>query len=192
MTAKELSLISTGDLPQDPFLPVEGPYGPSFLDTEACVCAWRNLPAGSNPAWQCLGNSTQGVYTVSTGKWFNALGGGGGGAVNGSVSDASHPPDTTRPLVFDPGAGALQSAGDEKSLSVYDKACTGHNQTTFSTAFYRAAAELAAGDTPVDAAPCFRPGAIPAQIQSVDSWQKDGCNPGFLCTSCLAALSTSI
>lgn len=74
-------------------------------------------------------------------------------------------------------------ANTKTNLDVFSKACTGKNQTTFTTAYYRAVREIADNKLPVDAAPCYRPGAVPLQIQSADSWVKDGCNLGFLCKS---------
>ncbi|KAI1073440.1 hypothetical protein F5B20DRAFT_567004 [Whalleya microplaca] len=169
--------------PQDPYLPQNEPQGPSFLDTEACLCALRGpeTVSGSNAAWECIGNQTQGVYFVTTGKWFNSLQ--SGGSIQGlPIYDASNGPDTSRDLMWSPESNSLVDA-DPNSLSVWDRHCTGKNQTTFSTAFYRAAASLAANDTPVDAAPCWRPGAVPIQIQDVDNWQENGCSKGFHCAN---------
>ncbi|KAK8085368.1 hypothetical protein PG997_006639 [Apiospora hydei] len=168
-----LSWVSAGDLPQDPYFPQFPPKGPAFLDTEACLCALRpadpTRPTGV--AWQCIGNQTQGVYNVTTGKWFAPLH--DGAKVGARIDDASNGPNTAKPLRWD---------GNNKSffphdgtLGVYDEACTGQNQTTFSTAFYRAAEQQKDKKPMVDAAPCWRKGAVPMQIQTVESWQKDGC-----------------
>lgn len=177
--------LSLKSLPQDPFLPIEGPFGPTFLDTEACVCALRATPGGDTVGWQCLGNSTQGVYTTTGGKWFDAQTGGQAG-VNGSVSDATNPPDMGKPQFYDSSRRQfVQIGADTKTnLDIFSTACTGENQTTFSTAFYRAAAQLDQNKIPDDALPCYRPGAIPMQIQEAESWIKDGCNLGFLCMPC--------
>ncbi|KAK2609186.1 hypothetical protein QQS21_002268 [Conoideocrella luteorostrata] len=185
MTSRpQLQQFSLKSLPQDPFLPIQGPFGPSFLDTEACICALQATPGRDAVGWQCLGNSTQGVYTTTGGKWFHPQGRPAGG-VNGSVSDASSPPDTSKPQFFDSSSRQFVSIGaDTKTnLDIYSRACTGKNQTTFSTAFYRAAAQLDENKVPIDAAPCYRPGAIPLQIQEAESWTKDGCNLGFLCAN---------
>lgn len=175
-----LNELSVASLPQDPFLPVDGPFGPAFLDTEACICALRRAPLQNQVGWQCLGNKTELVYTTTRGKWFPATG--GSINVNSSVSDAQNPPDTTRPQVFDITKGAFQSIGsNDTRLDIFSNACTGQNQTTFSTAYYRSVTALANNAVPVDAAPCFRPGAVPLQIQAADDWLQSGCLPGFLC-----------
>ncbi|KAK7931561.1 hypothetical protein PG985_002273 [Apiospora marii] len=173
-----LSLVKANDLPQDPYFPQYPPTGPAFLDTEACLCALRRPePKSSNVAWHCIGNQTQGVYKVTTGKWFAALH--EEAQAGGRVDDASNGPDTAKALRWDGGSEPFSPADD--TLGPYDKACTGHNQTTFSTAFYRAAEEQRNNKTMVDAAPCWREGAVPIQIQTLKSWQDHGCSEGFLC-----------
>lgn len=141
-----------GSFPQDPYYPQSTPQGPTFLDTQACVCALQDGP-GQNIAeakWQCIGNQTDGVYVTTGGKWFN--GANGGSAVDLPIYDASNPPDTNTPLSYNPDSGSLEAV-DLTRLNVWDKACTGTNETTFSTAFYRAAAELSRDEKPVDGAP---------------------------------------
>ncbi|TRX90889.1 hypothetical protein FHL15_008293 [Xylaria flabelliformis] len=178
------------DAPQDPFLPREQNYGPSFLDNNACLCALRQPEQGNGNgannevAWQCIGNQTQGVYQVTTGKWFQSLH--GGHNISLPIYDASNGPDTSKALLWDAGNNNFTSADPDKlsRLTPYDVACTGVNQTTFSTAFYGAFAEKEAGDTPIAAAPCWRPGgAVPVQIQDVTSWTTTGCPLGFLCAN---------
>ncbi|KAI1748612.1 hypothetical protein F4782DRAFT_550609 [Xylaria castorea] len=176
--------------PQDPFLPREPSYGPSFLDSSACLCALRqveqggddddNGTQGNGAAWQCIGNQTQRVYEVTTGKWFESLH--GGQKVDLPIYDASNGPDTSKALTWDTGNNTFADA-DLKELSLYDGACTGINQTTFSTAFYGALAEKEAGNTPVSAAPCWRPGGVPIEIQDATSWSATGCPLGFLCAN---------
>ncbi|KAI3330280.1 hypothetical protein F4824DRAFT_479508 [Ustulina deusta] len=174
--------------PQDPFLPRESNYGPSFLDSSACLCALRPVEQddnrtranNNNAAWQCIGNQTQGVYEVATGKWFESLH--GGAKVNLPVYDASNGPDTSQALTWDTRKSTLVDA-DLESLTPYDRACTGVNQTTFSTTFYRAIAEKEAGDDPVSAASCWRPDGVSVEIQNVTSWSATGCPLGFLCTN---------
>ncbi|KAI1741595.1 hypothetical protein F4680DRAFT_447061 [Xylaria scruposa] len=178
------------DAPQDPFLPREQNYGPSFLDNNACLCALRQPEQGNSNAkgnqvaWQCIGNQTQGVYEVTTGKWFESLH--GGHDINLPIYDASNSPDTSKALIWDASNSNFTNADPDKlsQLTPYDVACTGINQTTFSTAFYGAFAEQQANDTPVSAAPCWRPGgAVPVQIQDVTSWTATGCPLGFLCAN---------
>lgn len=71
---------------------------------------------------------------------------------------------------------------DPSALSVYDAACTGNNQTTFSTALYRAVSEKENSETMIDAMPCWGgPTAVPMQIMGLEEWQGAGCNEGFLC-----------
>ncbi|KAI1329472.1 hypothetical protein F5Y16DRAFT_366093 [Xylariaceae sp. FL0255] len=201
------------DLPDDPYLPREDFYGPSFLDTGACICSLQ--PAGGpgtrlevddtgnldNPisitssaddlsqwggsnttaAWQCIGNQTEGVYVTTTGKWFNSLH--GGNNYNLSIYDDSNGPKLDEDFIWDNKTKALVQA-NPSDFSIYDNACTGKNQTTFSTAFYRAYAEIQANSTPVDAAPCWHPGgALPIQIVNASSWESDGCPQGFLCAN---------
>ncbi|KAI3321370.1 hypothetical protein HD806DRAFT_546726 [Xylariaceae sp. AK1471] len=173
--------------PQDPFLPRESEYGPSFLDSSACLCALQQVEEGDgqraengDAAWQCIGNQTQGVYEVTTGKWFKSLH--GGSRTNFPIYDASNGPDTDKALTWDDGKNTFVDA-DLNGLTPYDKACTGVNQTTFSTAFYGVLAEKARGDTPVSAAPCWLPGGVPVEIQNATSWASTGCPTGFLCTN---------
>ncbi|KAI0477195.1 hypothetical protein GGR56DRAFT_393755 [Xylariaceae sp. FL0804] len=202
------------DEPQDPFLPREDSYGPSFLDTGACLCSLRSTgPEGgddtdstdgsqdsvdagntdgkrsrssriterdSTVAWQCIGNQTQGVYTVTTGKWFNPVS--KGGNANGPIYAGSNGPELANALQWNSTSNSLVVA-DESELTAWDRACTGVNETTFSTAFYRAFAEQNASQTPVDGAPCWYAGAIPIGIQNLTSWQSDGCPQGFLCAN---------
>ncbi|KAI1850301.1 hypothetical protein JX266_004159 [Neoarthrinium moseri] len=190
--ANILSLVNTADAPQDPYLPYSDPDGPSFLDTGACVCALQvvegsNVEENSkngNTAWQCIGNQTQGVYEVKTGKWFNSIGGTNLDPTTLPIYDAAHGPDISKTLAWDDGKKQLVEATDLGKLSIYDQACTAKNETTFSTAFYRAADQIAKDQTPVDAAPCWRPGgALPVRIQTPESWRDAGCNEGFLCTN---------
>ncbi|KAI1363422.1 hypothetical protein F5Y08DRAFT_309687 [Xylaria arbuscula] len=187
--------------PQNPYLPRESEYGPSFLDSSACLCSLRQVEQDSlsddvsddttddagddlkratkaDAAWQCIGNQTQGVYEVTTGKWFESLH--GGSEVDLPVYDASNGPNTDKALTWDDDKNAFMDA-DLDSLTVYDRVCTAVNQTTFSTSFYRALAEREAGDDPIDAASCWRPGSIPIEIQDVTSWTDTGCPSGFLC-----------
>ncbi|KAI1175188.1 hypothetical protein F4777DRAFT_338443 [Nemania sp. FL0916] len=178
------------EAPQDPFLPRESSYGPSFLDDSACLCVLR-LPvaeqtgnskrADSNDAaWQCIGNQTQGAYKVTTGKWFESLH--GGRQVRLPINDASNGPATDKALSWDTGENTFVDV-DENKLTPYDRACTGVNDTIFSTAFYGAVAEKEAGDQLVSAAPCWQPGGVPVGIQDVASWESTGCPTGFLCAN---------
>ncbi|KAI1380182.1 hypothetical protein F4677DRAFT_252994 [Hypoxylon crocopeplum] len=170
-------------IPQDPFLPQGVPDGPVFLDTQACLCALRGTQDINNSlaSWQCIGNQTQGVYRVTTGKWFNNLG-------NGSLQDnlhmwdASGAPDTSKALMFNDKKNSLVDAVSSE-LSVWDQACTGENHTAFSTSYYGSIKAIQNGDLPIDAVPCWRPGAVPIQIQNVTNWNVNGCNEGFLCTN---------
>ncbi|KAI1482254.1 hypothetical protein F4774DRAFT_335343 [Daldinia eschscholtzii] len=170
-------------VPQDPFFPQEPARGPLFLDTQACLCALQRTTTSSesNIAWQCIGNQTQGVYNVTTGKWFNSV---GPSKIPEEllISDATNHPDTSKSFMLDNSTHALIDL-DPSKLSVWDQACTGENHTSFSTSYYRAAAEIDRDETPVDAAPCWRPGALPITIQNASSWETQGCNEGFLCTN---------
>ncbi|KAH9886556.1 hypothetical protein F4778DRAFT_471367 [Xylariomycetidae sp. FL2044] len=169
--------INAKDLPQDPYLPQEDSYGPSFLDTNACLCSLRQPTKDGTVAWQCIGNQTD----PTNGKWYNSLH--GGNNVDLPIEDASNPPDTGKTLRWNAGSQTLIDMDQNhlNDLTPFDKACTGINQTTMSTSFYRAFAANEAGTTPYDAAPCWRPSAIPLTIQNVTSWESKGCGEGFLC-----------
>lgn len=195
--------------PANPFLPRESDYGPSFLDTSACLCSLRKVEqngvgdevgddisdeTGDDrkratkdvAAWQCIGNQTQGVYEVTTGKWFENLQ--GGSDVNLPIYDDSNDPKVDKALTWDEDKNDFVDA-DLDSLSLYDRACTAINQTTFSTSFYRVLAEQEAGEDPIDAASCWRSGSVPVEIQNVTSWSDTGCPSGFLCSSTLSISS---
>lgn len=171
---------------QDPFYPVDAVDGPRFLDTEACLCQLRPEPVkGGTVWWQCVGN--QFTITDTGGKWFQAKNVDGlkldTNSTLGPIYDASYPPDSAEGFEWDDNQQQLTITGDRTpGLSVWDTACTAENNTLFSTTLYRAAAEKQANQTPVDAAPCWRPGAIPIQIQDYKDWQEHGCKDGFLCT----------
>ncbi|KAK0634223.1 hypothetical protein B0T14DRAFT_416812 [Immersiella caudata] len=166
--------------PQDPLLPQQLPIaGPTFIDTGGCMC---QLQAGAGPelAWRCIGNQTEAVVQDTSGKWFKT-------AYSKTEIDRLTRPldDNSTPPMTDTfhrhaGDGEELVPGDE-GLDVWDMACTAENHTTFSTSWYRAAAQMERGERPVDAAPCWRPDTIPVQIQSVTDWLEYGCTPGFLC-----------
>ncbi|KAJ1337339.1 ATP-binding cassette subfamily G (WHITE) member 2 [Microdochium nivale] len=180
--------IDASYLPQDPFLPQYPVQGPSFLDSEACLCALRSPPPSSTnsntdtntqSAWQCIGNQTQGVYAVNSGKWFLPRDT-TSTTIDGPVWDASNPPATSRALTYT--SGALRDANLD-SLSIFDRFCTAQNRSSFSTSFYQAADRLSRDELPIEQLPCYRPGAFPMQMQTVASWADKGCNEGFLCTN---------
>ena len=200
-TTAEIPLVSmldsslrSGEL-QDPFIPVDDVESPRFLDTEACLCRLRSEPSkGDTVWWQCVGNQFN--ITNTGGKWFQAKNVDGikldANSTLGPSYDASYPPDLAQGFEWDDSQNQLTVLGDKKpGLSVWDVACTAKNNTLFSTALYRAAAEIQANQTPVDAAPCWRPGAVPIQIQSFEDWQENGCKEGFLCMYIYDALLTT-
>ncbi|KAF6839303.1 hypothetical protein CMUS01_04338 [Colletotrichum musicola] len=173
--------LTAGMLPQDPYIPGDDPKGPSFVDTGACLCALRTTTdTGSfGTAWHCIGNQTQGVYSSTGGRWFNPVNA-GDSSVEGPVNDDSNPPNTDKSFRWT--AGSLtELMSDENSFSAYDRACTGKNDTVFSTAFYESWAALEKDEDPIAAVPCLRVGAVPIQIQTVEGWEEFGCSPGFLC-----------
>ncbi|KAK4235565.1 putative white-brown complex protein 30 [Achaetomium macrosporum] len=178
--------------PQVPFLPLRRPIGPSFLDTEACLCNRQPrpgtpvTPADGTPEflWRCVGDRTEGANTATTGKWFRPRHDDKGELSDMTripVNDAANPPDTSVSLQWDSVSGSLVPGSG--NLSVWDRACTGENHTAFSTSFYRATNQIERGEAPVDAAPCWRLGAVPLQIQNVSHWEANGCLPGFLCAN---------
>lgn len=176
------------EAPQDPFFPVETPPGPAFLDTAACLCAYRETPVSdsSDGAWECIGNQfDEDINNTTRGKWFrpahNTTITTASAQEDSAIWDASNPPDTTKPLLYDPEEDVLVDV-NSNALTVYDAACTGQNQTRFSTAFYRAVSEKEHNETMIDAMPCWKgPTAVPMQIMGLDEWQSAGCNEGFLC-----------
>jgi len=182
--------VDDAKVPQQPFLAGDRPRGPTFLDTTACLCSLRALPGLDNiakantnfndgqAAWQCIGNQTQGVYNVTTGKWYEAKN--AKGSLNLPMEDASNPP-VGEDLVWNSKSRTLEPLKDKNTLTVYDRDCTGTNRSSFSTSFYRATNQLLNDQLPIDAAPCWRPGALPLQLQNVSSWQSEGCKEGFLC-----------
>jgi len=174
--------LTASNLPQDPYYPQITPQGPSFLDTGACLCALQKTPTAKSKTalWHCIGNQTQNVYTTRTGKWFRTIH--GGTKIHGPIDDASNGPQIEKTFIWD--SGSFKQSSSVDSLSLYDRACTGINQTTFSTAFYRAAQEIADNQDAVDAAPCWRQGAFPIQLQDVTEWAEYGCREGFLCRLC--------
>lgn len=184
MTSTSFTTSSDGS-PQNPFLPRYVPEGPSFLDTGACLCALQPIPDDANDlaAWQCIGNQTEGVYNVTSGKWFNTLH--GGSKVNLPIYDASNGPDPSKTLRWDDQQDGLVAASDEKQFNDYDLACTAVNQTAYSASFYGAAAQIAKNQMPTSAALCYQAGAVPIQIHNLTYWEEHGCSDGFLCQSLL-------
>ncbi|KAK3485376.1 uncharacterized protein B0T23DRAFT_46526 [Neurospora hispaniola] len=180
------SSIRSGVL-QDPFVPVDNADGPRFLDTEACLCQLRPEPVkGDTVWWQCVGNQFN--ITDTGGKWFQARNVDAleleANNTLGPIYDASYAPDSSQGFEWDDSQKQLTITGDRTpGLNVWDTACTAENNTLFSTTLYRAAAEIRANQTPVDAAPCWRPGAVPIQIQDYENWQEHGCKDGFLCSN---------
>ncbi|KAK3496165.1 hypothetical protein B0T13DRAFT_279784 [Neurospora crassa] len=192
-TPNEIDLSSILDssihrgLFQDPFVPVDNADGPRFLDTEACLCQLRKEPVkGDTVWWQCVGNQFN--ITDTGGKWFQARNVDALELVAnntlGPIYDASYPPDSSQGFEWDDSQQQLTITGKRTpGLNVWDTACTAENNTLFSTTLYRAAAEIRANQTPADAAPCWRPGAVPIQIQDYENWQEHGCKDGFLCSN---------
>ena len=177
--------LSTELAPQDPYLPQVEPQGPTFLDTEACLCALRETPETkkNDGIWHCIGNQTENVYGAISGKWFRTSR--GGSKIDGPMNNAYNTPNGPD-LAWD--ANSKSFSDDIGKLSIRDRYCTGSNQTIMSTAFYRAVGELQRNETPIDAFPCWRPGALPVQIQNQSQWLADGCHPGFLCALDVARL----
>lgn len=174
------------DAPQDPFYPVNIPSGPAFLDTEACLCAYRQSPvAGTDEAaWECVGNQFQQDITETvTGKWFRASQNATTTSTSSPLWDPSNPPDTTGALMYDESSNELIPF-NPAAHSPWDNACTGLNQTIFSTAFYRAVHEKQTNQPMLSALPCYRgTTALPMQIMNLTTWQDTGCPPGYLCAN---------
>ncbi|MDI1493480.1 MAG: hypothetical protein OHK93_005270 [Ramalina farinacea] len=171
---------------QDPFLPQWPSQGPIFLDTGACICALREPPPDNDQnkmQWRCQGNATDNIYIGNGGKWY-APDHDISDTKSLPVEDGSDPPKTDATFISQ-GKGGLVDLGtvNPDPLSLQDQACTGLNQTSFSTSYYRAGVELAANQTPVAAAPCYLAGAIPIKLQNETSWLDEGCHQGFFCES---------
>ncbi|PNH48022.1 hypothetical protein VD0004_g343 [Verticillium dahliae] len=174
------TFLTTIGQPQAPLLPRVQAEGPTFVDTQACICSLRTTPGQDGAAgWRCLGNRTEEMYLTNDGKWFNAQN--DAATLDGPIHDATNPPDTTKALMWADDKSELVPITGNNDLPVYDQTCSGTNHTTFSTSYYRAAAQLERDEAPVDGAPCFRPGAVSVQIQTIDEWQEHGCAEGFLC-----------
>ena len=185
--SENLEDFAKASLPQDPFLPEKPLLGPAFLDTEACLCVLRGTPDQSvnEPLWQCVGDQRS-TYNTRLGKWFRPQG--SGANIKGAVDDASNPPDTSKPLQWEGTNGALIPLPSNGSLSGTDGFCTGVNNTDFSKRIYESEEQLQSKQYPTSGAPCLRPGAVPIQIQTLQSWNQDGCSPGFLCESMVSCL----
>ena len=179
-------LSSSGYVPENPFLPQWVAEGPVFLDTNACICALQNPPDKnrSSQVWECQGNATSNPYISTSGKWFDTAN--ANGNVSAALNDASNPPLTDDPLVILGNSTLVPLASiNPNPLSVFDQACTGINRTNFTTSYYRAKHELDHKQAPIDAAPCWREGAIPIGLTKASSWQNEtgyfGCKEGFFC-----------
>ncbi|KDN59896.1 hypothetical protein CSUB01_10867 [Colletotrichum sublineola] len=177
--SRQIYGLSANDIPQNPFYPQADPQGPSFLDTAGCLCALQPTSAGglSEPAWQCIGDQSNGVYTTKDGRWFKTLN--GVGNANGTIYDSSNPPDIQKPMRWL--SGALKDSPGNDGLTAHNAACNGKNNTRYSTSFYEASEQIDAGQYPLSGAPCLRGKAVPIEIQSLEGWQAQGCRPGFLC-----------
>ncbi len=190
------NLFGSFNAPQDPFLPRWVAQGPVFLDTNACICALQSaLHNTTSQVWECLGNATSNPYMSTSGKWFPTAS--GVGNVTAALNGASNPPLTDRPLVATNDTTLVPLASvNPNPLSIFDQACTGLNRTNFTTSYYRATDEIAKQETPVDGAPCFRPGAVPIPIAGVSSWQNEtgffGCKEGFFCKYFIAAQGSDL
>ena len=171
-------------IPTDIFFPNYPTLGPQYLDDGGCLCALRDSPDRHSTAWRCFGNHTLDAYTGSGGQWFNirdpqadwrAL----------SINDAGNPPDLPDPMIEptpQTDAALVPLKGiSPNPLNIYDKACSGRNQSQWTTVYYRAEEQKNASQVPIAAAPCYQPGAVPIQIQNVTSWLQDGCLSGFYC-----------
>ncbi|KAL9058237.1 MAG: hypothetical protein Q9162_001836 [Coniocarpon cinnabarinum] len=171
-------------IPTDIFLPNQPPAGPTFIDEGGCLCALRGAPDGQSTAWRCFGNHSLDAYTGSSGQWFN-IPNAQTAWLNLPLNDSSNPPDVSNPMVEAPGQtnGSLTPLPGVQPdpLNVYDQACSGRNQSSWTTSYYEAEYELLNNQTPVAAAPCYLRGALPIQIQNVTSWQEHGCLDGFYC-----------
>lgn len=182
-TASDLP-VSSSYLPQDPFVPRFTATGPVFLDTGACVCALRDFPDQGNAtiAWRCQGSGHSSIYAGTTGKWFLPSSEESSN-VTSAIDDASSPPDTNNAQVASNDSLSLipLSSANQNRLSIYDKGCTGVNETTFSTAYNRAAIETQNQQRPIDAAPCWREGALPIPLMKAEQWQPNECASGFFC-----------
>ena len=154
------------------YFPIDPPAGPDFMDTEQCHCALTSLSdTQSRAAWRCMGNQTGNIYQGSTGKWFWPVDNGTIFQPNVTMdSDSSNPPDLKSEFTQQP-----------NSLSVFDNACNGINNTAMSAALYQGRAEAAAGKLPISIAPCWRPGVAPLGIEDLTTWQQQNCSLGFYC-----------
>ncbi|KAK3377140.1 hypothetical protein B0T24DRAFT_701328 [Lasiosphaeria ovina] len=193
---------STASLPQDPFLPQQEPLVPTFLDTQGCLCQMQTDPSSADDSgldpdadkktflWQCVGNQTGAATMEPSGKWYktrDSAEGTDADLFRLPVNSAAHPLDAATPMTWDLQSKSFVKLSDgnnkDSRLSVWDAACTGENRTEFSTSFYQANEQLESNQDPTAAAPCWRSGAVPVQIQNVSDWQTTGCLEGFMCVN---------
>ncbi|KAH7313876.1 hypothetical protein B0I35DRAFT_355760 [Stachybotrys elegans] len=182
---------SFGPLPQNPFYPRLILTEPAFLDTSACRCTLELADfqaaedeAETQAAWRCVGDPDHPPYQQNGfGKWYKARN--GGTAVTGRINDNSNPPLPDERFLYDSGRRLLVRERDYRGnpLEGWDQACTGRNHSSFSTSYYQATAQQQASERVTAAASCWRPGAVPLQIQTAEDWVNNGCSAGFLCAN---------
>jgi ABC-type multidrug transport system ATPase subunit len=169
----------------DPFYPQNAHFGPAFLDTEACLCTLQPNPSEDEDdtaaMWQCIGDQSQDIYQITSGKWFRSMS--GSSIANGTIDDSSKPPDQSQgAFVFNNETMTFDEKGDTR-LPIRDDLCTAQNHTTFSTSYYQAYEQLQNEQQPTAAAPCWRYGSFPLQIDNGTFWEPNGCSAGFLCVN---------
>lgn len=154
------------------------PKGPFFIDTGACQCALQEIL--DQEAWRCISvNATENIYQGNDGKWYFAVDQNNSASITDSKDSDSNPPDTGTEYEiqddqFQPFSDSNVTA---TAVGVQNLACTGQNDTTASGQYYERMDALVSGQMN----PCWQPGTVPLVIQTQSSWNKNGCNLGFLC-----------
>ena len=187
LTQSIYGVVDQSEEPTDIFLPSQKSLGPTFLDDGGCFCALRGAPDEQSTAWHCFCNHSQDAYVGNGGKWFN-IPDARAPWQNLPIDDATNLPNVRKAMVLPPSNGGQLTLDlvplnglTPNPLTIYDQACTGNNQTNWTTTYYGAEANLTTNNPPVAAVPCYRAGTMPIQIQNVSSWLQQGCLEGFLC-----------
>ncbi|KAL8934507.1 MAG: hypothetical protein Q9216_005879 [Gyalolechia sp. 2 TL-2023] len=173
-----------------------------FIDTASCRCALRPIAeeAGIDPestqAWRCIRHARQDIYQGLSGQWFFPLSRKArvDDARDGSINGYSRP-DTAKWFTAKPVDGRpLRSRFlDSSHLIPSDKQCTGLLRDreepipaeSPSSLLIQRNAQAPNDESSVDndrPASCHGGSqATPITIQNPESWQTEGCLPGFLC-----------
>lgn len=167
---------------------VETITSPEFTDTAACRCAFRpvdeeaGIDSENTQAWRCIRQVRQDIYRGSSGKWYLSL-----RRKTQPVEGYSLPDTTTwftasrvedRPI-------QLRSP-DSTQLDPFDEQCTGllgnQKESVLDESSRSLLVQRQDSDSSERPPTCYGGSrAVAITIQKPDSWEKEGCLPGFLC-----------